>query len=567
MAVIGAFLGGSGPAIPAGSGLLRLSWTTGDGQNTQVSFVISGNTQETVQSDSNGYAEIVLPVGEYSVSVSHAGEYNGADPKSVTIISRELTEVSWFATQLEKQPAVFESGVESTTVVYYIYKEGAVVASGVGWTETMVFDLTPGSYTLSLSLYNDTTDYPFTVQNNTINQYDTSSLFCTIGIGFNSPMVTITYNGVQAYSGDGISAFDLVVLRKTQSRTIAATSDDPPSFSGVSTSPVYTVSVPSTNVTPNAQSLSVSITSIRVGIVTIITNSGSLTIPRARYKMLVLGGGGGGGGRPSYYNCASGGGGGGQALLGDHVLEGSFTVNIGSGGAGGANGSGGRSGGSTSLGSYSSYGGSGGINDRGGGGGSGGGGGIDSRDSTSGDAYSFGSGGLAGRADNSSPGSSGDYGGEGGDANTDGSEGVPGPIFDINLPYSGGNAGGMSGGGGGGGGGYSAKGGDGGTSALGTAYGGSGGGGGGGGIAGGDGGKGGNCVQDTYDGTYGAGGLGYGAGGGGAGYANNTNRNLYLGGGGGGGGFGSTPIAEAADSSGGGAGAKGCVVLQWIGDE
>lgn len=94
MAFIGGFLGGGVRMVPAGHGQLCLQWSTPDRLNLRgASFVIEGiggtSGSFSVDASDDGRAEIMIPVGDYTVSVHHTGYYSNDKPQRVTVRSTE----------------------------------------------------------------------------------------------------------------------------------------------------------------------------------------------------------------------------------------------------------------------------------------------------------------------------------------------------------------------------------------------------------------------------------------------------------------------------------------------
>ena len=526
MPFVGAFLGGTGGAIPAGYGELNLSWVTSDGENlTPTTFILSGPENITISADQNGYASKIVKSGDYLVSVEHAGEYLGDSPKNITVPNRESVGAVWFASRKYKRTIVFLSPINSSSTSYSLNDEdGEVLHSGSSWSASMQFQLYTGSYTLTLNHANDSVTIPFDVvdEDKTI---ELAEWFCNVTI--NQPIagvtLSISYNG---YSMGAISSF--YVLKTTETRTIVYSGI--PNYTGVSSSKIATVS--DSSVIPSGESLTIS--PVATGsIVTISSSSGGpLYVPiEGDYHVLVIGGGAGGG--------TSHGGGGGRAVDETlHLSHAEYPITIGAGGAGSIDGTyqgTSTGGGASSFGTLLSA--PGGSTD--GSGGAGGGGNPGLYGGT-GDNFGGGGGGASNSTVVVGDGGAGKTadGGDGGHKNATGVKGGTG-VQSTDPFYSTATAAGGNGGSG------------------------RGGGGGGGGVAGGTGGDGGaGSITSIFNG--GKGGYGYGAGGGGA--PDNTSSG-NKGGGGGGGGLGPSKIASDGGSSEfvGGNGASGAVRIQWVG--
>lgn len=578
MPIVNACLGGLANAVPSGQARLNLTWITNDGENQQVTFVISGTASKSVQSDANGYASVQLPVGTYTVSVTHGGEYLGDDPKSITLTSRGTGTLTWLTGARNAQVVTFASpgALSTSSASYTITQGGTSVASGSSWNSTMTFNLYGGSYTLTVNAYGDSFTHEFTVPKNTGLTQDLSDKFCKLTIGGSG--YSVRNLTVRGYSVSGTSSYapsyPVCVIRSSKSATIGGTvnTPTPPRYSGASTASVYTFHAYSTSVTPNSASKSASISVSKVANLVFITSDGTLTVPDGTYEVLVNGGGGATlQGTPSG-GCTGSYGGEIKRYVG--ALSGSYNIVLGAGGVSNSIGpvtsagassfgtlisaSGGSPGSSAPLSDAVGVAGGGlcryvyglgtggnGCNTSGDIGGGGGGGGCAYPKGES--ATGKGTGGSAGNV----------FGGAGGNG---ASSGKSGTSVEIDTTYL--AQGGYGGsyavidqvscyGGGGGGGGYGAYGGEGGKEDVRGA-----GGGGGGGALGGTGGKGGSFGPGRVDTVNGMHGRGYGSGAGGTTYY--WNERSYSGGGGGGG-IGSTMVESSSSLN----GAKGCVAIWW----
>lgn len=562
--IIGAFMGGETSTIAAGSGVLDLNWITTTGLNMEgVTFSIVGPKTYSATGDSNGHAEITVDAGTYTVSVTHAGDYFGDDPKTIVVESMQRCVLTWVASKASAQTVTFTTPVAFSNVSYQILSGETIMQSDSSWPTSIAFTLYPMDYKLKLTVYGHTLEYPFTVgaEGST---YDLTNSLTRI-VPSITPYVGGITMSVEGYSVDAYS--DIYVPRDGLTYSIGVS---PPNYK--SGSPIVTLSA-SGSLTANAATVTYPITV--AGVLTLFTASGTVHIAKGKYRVVAVGGGGGGGSGSGF--PGSGGGGGYITDSTVSITDSDVAVTIGKGGAVDT------SGGATSLGSLVSASGGGRGNSTDGTGGSGGsGGGGCGYNYVSGYAYVLGGnggrgyfgggGGGAGQRNYSTDlgrsygGLGGTYGGEGGSGGysqneTDyspsaGADGRSAPSSDPFFYNSGGSAGGTisSSGtnhsGGGGGGGYSAKGG-----AGGPGYHGSsdelGGGGGGGGAMGG---KGGDARTASY--SYSYSGVGYGAGGGG--YC--EHHTDYDNGGGGGGGYGTSP-----DSNVNGKGNDGCIRIQYVG--
>ena len=91
MAIVGGYIGGGVEMVPAGYGQLCLQWLTPDRKNMDgVTFSIeSVNGKYSVSASSDGRGEAIVPVGTYTVSVSHTGIYDGDMPQQVVVESTQ----------------------------------------------------------------------------------------------------------------------------------------------------------------------------------------------------------------------------------------------------------------------------------------------------------------------------------------------------------------------------------------------------------------------------------------------------------------------------------------------
>lgn len=525
MAMVGAFLGGPGTTIPAGSGIMKLQWVTSDGLNQTVSFKITGPETKTLQSDANGYISEMVQAGTYTVEPIHEGQYSGDDAKQIIVPNRDEASVVWFATVVYPQNVVFSSPSNLIGSTYKLSDEKGEIASGSDWNSNMTFSLYPANYTLEIRYAGATLVKTFAVSTSPIS-IDLSGDFCKVEISSSVWMpTTVTINGEVS-----TTTFPFYLIKENNTRSLSF-SGGIPQYSGVTSSSIAEWN--SKVIVPNSPEITVALTYTPKTV--LITSSGTLNIPRAgTYNVGCIGGGARG---------STGGSGGCSGIVSvkDVVLPvSSIPVTIGAGGA-----SSNVNGGATSLGSYISA--SGGTISSGGSGGGASG-------YSSPRPGSFGGGGGASSGMRGANG--GTYGGKGGDVESSGSSGVSASsrddVFQSTLSYNGGAAGTATAGsgGGGGGGGLGASGGKGGSAVSRS----NGGGGGGGGIAGGTGGAGGNGISSSSA-KNGSGGYGYGAGGGG-GYSDDAPNANICGGGGGGGGYGSSVKASMN-------GYRGCILIKW----
>lgn len=592
MPIVGAFMGGGISTVPAGSSQVILQWYTNDGANLKCTFsLVSSSKTYNIASDDHGYAEAIVDSGEYTVSVSHGGKYEGDKPVVRTFSSTESYNVI-FRGLAYASGILISNNLNFSTHFTIKSSDDSVVQSGILQTANTSIGVSAGTYSLELDLYGDTrTISDIDVISGNVAEIDLTGFFCEIVFNGITPTnrVYLIHNSNSIYMPNK----KIQIFRDSAIKTFGF--EDKSVYSGLRTDKLCSI----TDVSIAPQSESITVSPGITGNVILLTSSGSLGVPvKGTFNVIAIGGGGKGGGSSKdianvtsggkRYTGAAGGGGGGDVQ--DVVTEvpiGTYDVTIGLGATvptvpGGISSFGqivSASGGANA--STPSYGGTNGAS-----GGSGGGGGgpdyntsynnQDTNGTVGGDATFGGGGGNSGCESEgfikATGGAGGTHGGAGGGNLGGGTSsttnnrtpvsGSPGQIPPVGSIYYGPTANGGASGrveraGSGGGGGYGADGGAGGAMIY-------GGGGGGGGMAGGTGGAGGG-IGGTY-GEPGRGGYGYGAGGGGGG---RNNTSFRAGGGGGGGGYGSAikaddgQIASETNASAGGNGADGCCIIQW----
>lgn len=572
MAIVGGFLGGTPPYIPAGYGIASVIWVTEDEQHMQGATVTLSGTAGTFSevTDSNGSASLTVPAGTYTATIEHSGEYYGDSPRTVTIESRMATQIIWVGTTSSAGINVINNLNPDDLQYVLTSSTGETAGSGLVGSILSV-TCKAGAYVLKLSLYGDETEIDVSVSND-FSTVDLSEYMAKVKINSTNftPDATALYNGFEIEPDEEVG-----ILCTTSTRSCSF--GNIPSYSGLKTDNICDP-VPQSIVPSSANSLYDTTPGVN-GKIILITESGSLTIPSGRYETLLVGGGGGGGccwNDSNGYKFAGGGGGARMTYRENLALGGTYSILVGAGGSGGSGGTAAGSGGVTSIsGAVSVSGGSAGSNgarNKAGDGGANGGGGGAAYDNytgysyvagngASGGSYNGGGGGggglnTAGTGGSSSLGEGGAGAAGSSSAAEDGTDGSAVSDPDSVLhgsDYSGGERGTTSANahgapGGGGGGGYDSKGGDGGDVDR-TSRGG--GGGGGGGVAGGQGGRG-----------HGYGGYGYGAGGGGGYKFSSYNYGAY--GGGGAGGCTFTKLSGNGDDTSGGAGAPGCIKMRYV---
>lgn len=544
MAMVGAFLGGTKSIIPAGYGVVNVTWVPTDGQNLSNARVVlsgsNGTFEKTTESD--GKTQFTVPSGSYTAEIYPEGDYLGISSKQIEVASKIEYDLLWVGIANPSYQVRFTSPQSFDTGVSFTLRKGEdVVESGNVWGQSQTFELKSGTYVLSLSIYGDIIEYEFSAISDTEINLNDRFTRIVYSLSVQTP-ITSTYNG---YSVGTAQSYYVVSV--SDSRTIVANSTIG-NYSGMSSEPL--LKIPSVSINPVGEEVAINLKVSPNRLV--LASSGNLTVPNGKYEIACIGGGGGGGYvRYNMYMSGGGGGGGGYVEVGEYDLNGTYKVTVGSGGSGGSSTSdnyspvAGSNGGTTSFGSIlSANGGNGGT--YGGGAGGSGGGGSGSTASDGGDASYSGGGGGDG-----TNGKGGPYGGRGGTRSSTALDGDP--LTEDSIFYTEGETYTSSKGTGygAGGGGYGANGGSSRRVGTGLVYAG----GGGGGIALGSGGAAGANSS--------GGGTGYGAGGGGGGRYTGTARNsAYCGGGGGG--YGNRIRASGGNTSSGGKGANGCVLIRYV---
>ncbi len=120
---------------PAGYATVILQWNTWDGQNLSgATFTLTGPKTYTVNGSSTGYAVQTVQVGTYSISVTHAGSYQGDASKSLITESTRSYYVQFYGASPSVQVAEGTgiSITESRNVATIGLKSGVVSAGSVG---------------------------------------------------------------------------------------------------------------------------------------------------------------------------------------------------------------------------------------------------------------------------------------------------------------------------------------------------------------------------------------------------------------------------------------------------
>lgn len=547
MAMIGGFLGGGVEMVPAGQGQLILQWQTPDRENQTATFKINGTGGSfTKVSNSSGYAEQLVPVGTYKVSVEHEGEYSGDLPITVIVESTQSYLVYFGATMGEISTIRINFSNPKWLNDNFTIKDsnGLIRYSGTFTTYEVEFPISDGSYTLSTDHF-PSIEFQITEPGAkviTLEDYTGRITFNETGI----PSGTI-------YKVDGV-VVSIPYTTGTGSHTVSF--ETPEYMSGKKYAEIPDMEV---NVVAGDNVLSPQVTPLRQ----ILTSSGTCHLV-GKFFVLMFGGGGAGGAGSAHAAYGSWGGGGAGGYYDSQIITASQDVQatIGEGGRG-ANDADGTAGGATSLGTLMSVSGGGAANGTiGGSGGSGGGGGASHERSYTGNK-----------------GGSGEYGGGGGGGAGDGGSST------YSKTGSAGNGGASVHGGGGDGGSipannYNSRAGRGGISTngvngedgtIGTRIGGTGGTGeipsiakqyGFSGGAGGAGSK----TAGGGGGAYGKGGDGSNGGGGGGGYEAGGSGGNYKGqsGGLGAGGAAANNTSYSGTKGTGGDGGNGVIVIQWV---
>lgn len=390
MAFVGGFLGGGVEMVPAGQGQLILQWQTPDRENQTATFKINGTGGSfTKVSNSSGYAEQLVPVGTYEVSVEHEGEYSGDLPITVIVESTQSYLVYFGATMGEISTIRINFSNPEWLNDNFTIKDsnGLTRYSGTFTTYEVEFPISDGTYTLSTDHF-PSIEFQITEPGAkviTLEDYTGRITFNETGI----PSGTI-------YKVDGV-VVSIPYTTGIGSHTVSF--ETPEYMSGKKYAEIPDIEV---NVVAGDNVLSPKVTPLRQ----LLTSSGTCHLV-GKFFVLMFGGGGAGGAGSMSGTSATRGGGGAGGYYDSQIITASQDVQatIGAGGKG-ATDANGTAGGATSLGTLMSVSGGGAANrGNGGSGGSGGGGGAN---------YS-GVGGIStGQGYRGGTGGSGEYGGGGG---------------------------------------------------------------------------------------------------------------------------------------------------------
>lgn len=125
---------------PAGYATVILQWNTWDGQNLSGAvFTLSGPQTYTVNGNSTGYAVQTVQVGTYTISVTHAGSYQGDASKHLIAESTQSYYVQFYGASPSVQ-VVEGTGIsisKSGNVATIGLKSGVVSAGSVGGSTTV----------------------------------------------------------------------------------------------------------------------------------------------------------------------------------------------------------------------------------------------------------------------------------------------------------------------------------------------------------------------------------------------------------------------------------------------
>lgn len=120
---------------PAGYATVILQWNTWDGQNLSgATFTLTGPQIYTVNGNSTGYAVQTVQVGTYTISVTHAGSYQGDASKRLIAESTQSYYVQFYGASPSVQVAEGTgiSIAESGNIATIGLKSGVVSAGSVG---------------------------------------------------------------------------------------------------------------------------------------------------------------------------------------------------------------------------------------------------------------------------------------------------------------------------------------------------------------------------------------------------------------------------------------------------
>ena len=131
MAIVGGYIGGGVSMVPAGSSQVILQWYTNDGANLKCTFsLVSSSRTYNIASDDHGYAEAIVDSGEYTISVSHSGQYEGDKPVVRTMKSTESYNIVFWGLAASSGLSIINNKNFDTT--YSILSaDGVEVRSGV----------------------------------------------------------------------------------------------------------------------------------------------------------------------------------------------------------------------------------------------------------------------------------------------------------------------------------------------------------------------------------------------------------------------------------------------------
>ena len=164
MAVVGGFLGGGVEMVPAGQMQVLLQWNTEDRLNIEGAvFTLTGtNGTYTANGDASGRAEVIVPAGQYTISVKHSGSYANDDPQRL-IGEGAQSYLVLFDAYTRISGITFTADLPIGTTYSIKNNLNVIVASGT-YSNPLVFSASGGDYTLVLSTMGQTVEHPFIIE-------------------------------------------------------------------------------------------------------------------------------------------------------------------------------------------------------------------------------------------------------------------------------------------------------------------------------------------------------------------------------------------------------------------
>ena len=335
MAIVGGFIGGGVEMVPAGYGQLCMQWLTPDRKNISgASFTVTATGfNQTIQAGADGRAELIVPVGDYTVEVAHEGVYDNDGPQTVHVESTQSYLVMFGA-------ATVVGGLILPTIV------GASVKVIRKTTQEVLYEGPCTATTISCGLG------VVTVTLTQFGQYITMDVTVAGETPFDPPLSTLTkHSNALSWSVEGTEVGgDTIKLLTGKTFSVS-------SFFGYW--------YPDTQKGGMSATASITMDSDKTASFTKtdlvwIKESGTAVAPMTlKYNVLAIGGGGGGGGgaKGGYdwtyqmgggiplVDCGGQGGNGGDSgymrgVLNSSITKGaSYAITIGTGGRGGSSGS------------------------------------------------------------------------------------------------------------------------------------------------------------------------------------------------------------------------------------